>query len=49
MKLSIPEVLKAKLVDDWEAVTKNNQVCRFFLSLFSPALKVLFCIFGKFF
>lgn len=27
MKLSIPEVLKARLVDDWEAVTKNNQVC----------------------
>jgi len=27
MKLAIPEVLKAKLVDDWEAVTKNNQVC----------------------
>lgn len=26
MKLTIPEVLKARLVDDWEAVTKNNQV-----------------------
>jgi mortality factor 4-like protein 1 len=27
MKLNVPEVLKVKLVDDWEAVTKNNQVC----------------------
>lgn len=27
MKLSVPEILKVKLVDDWEAVTKNNQVC----------------------
>ena len=27
MKLTVPEVLKAQLVDDWEAVTKNNQVC----------------------
>jgi len=26
LKLNIPEVLKAQLVDDWEAVTKNNQV-----------------------
>lgn len=26
LKLTIPEILKAKLVDDWEAVTKNNQI-----------------------
>lgn len=26
MKLNVPEVLKMYLVDDWEAVTKNNQV-----------------------
>jgi mortality factor 4-like protein 1 len=26
MKLNVPEVLKVFLVDDWEAVTKNNQV-----------------------
>ncbi|KZP24228.1 MRG-domain-containing protein [Athelia psychrophila] len=26
MKLSVPEILKVKLVDDWEAVTKNNQL-----------------------
>ncbi|KDR72791.1 hypothetical protein GALMADRAFT_252054 [Galerina marginata CBS 339.88] len=26
LKLSVPEVLKAILVDDWEAVTKNNQL-----------------------
>ncbi|KAG5634164.1 hypothetical protein H0H81_003101 [Sphagnurus paluster] len=26
MKLNLPEVLKVQLVDDWEAVTKNNQV-----------------------
>ena len=35
MKLNIPEVLKAKLVDDWEAVTKNNQVRLALLKLFS--------------
>ena len=29
MKLSIPETLKLLLVDDWEAITKNNQVCSF--------------------
>jgi hypothetical protein len=28
MKLTVPEVLKTILVDDWEAVTKNNQVRR---------------------
>lgn len=27
MKLIVPEALKIKLVDDWEAVTKNGQVC----------------------
>ncbi|KAI6127145.1 MRG-domain-containing protein [Pisolithus sp. B1] len=26
MKLNVPEVLKVQLVDDWEAVTKNNQL-----------------------
>lgn len=26
MKLAVPEALKQLLVDDWEAVTKNNQV-----------------------
>jgi len=26
MKLNVPEILKVKLVDDWEAVTKNNQL-----------------------
>ncbi len=26
MKLTVPEILKTILVDDWEAVTKNNQV-----------------------
>jgi len=26
MKLSVPDVLKVVLVDDWEAITKNNQV-----------------------
>ncbi|KAF8840444.1 MRG-domain-containing protein [Paxillus ammoniavirescens] len=26
MKLSVPEVLKVLLVDDWEAITKNNQL-----------------------
>jgi mortality factor 4-like protein 1 len=26
MKLNVPEILKVQLVDDWEAVTKNNQV-----------------------
>ena len=29
MKLNVPEILKVLLVDDWEAVTKNNQVCPF--------------------
>lgn len=26
IKISIPDVLKTQLVDDWEAVTKNMQV-----------------------
>ncbi|TDL20426.1 MRG-domain-containing protein [Rickenella mellea] len=26
MKLNIPDILKARLVDDWEAVTKNSQL-----------------------
>ena len=31
MKLTVPEILKTILVDDWEAVTKNNQVRLFSL------------------
>ena len=27
MRLVVPDTLKVLLVDDWEAVTKNNQVC----------------------
>lgn len=34
MKLNVPDILKVKLVDDWEAVTKNCQVCCNCLSLF---------------
>lgn len=26
VKIPIPDILRVKLVDDWEAVTKNNQV-----------------------
>ena len=26
MRLAVPDTLKVLLVDDWEAVTKNNQV-----------------------
>lgn len=26
IKITIPDTLKVQLVDDWEAVTKNNQV-----------------------
>lgn len=36
MKLTVPEALKALLVDDWEAVTKNSQVsahCPWFASV----------------
>ena len=29
LKLVVPETLKVMLVDDWEAVTKNMQVCLF--------------------
>jgi mortality factor 4-like protein 1 len=29
VKIVIPDVLKLQLVDDWENVTKNNQVCHF--------------------
>ena len=32
MRLVIPETLKVLLVDDWEAVTKNNQVRSFLTS-----------------
>jgi hypothetical protein len=27
LKLDLPEILRVFLVDDWEAVTKNKQVC----------------------
>jgi len=36
MKLNVPEILKVLLVDDWEAVTKNNQV-RSFVDVFRAA------------
>ena len=36
MKLNVPEILKVLLVDDWEAVTKNNQV-RPFVDVFRAA------------
>ncbi|KAF8127639.1 MRG-domain-containing protein [Boletus edulis] len=29
MKMNVPEVLKVLLVDDWEAITKNNQASRY--------------------
>ena len=35
MRLVVPDTLKVLLVDDWEAVTKNNQVC----SLLAPAAR----------
>jgi hypothetical protein len=28
VKIPIPDALRVKLVDDWEAITKNSQVCR---------------------
>lgn len=28
IKLTVPDILKVQLVDDWEAITKNCQVCR---------------------
>jgi hypothetical protein len=31
MQLDVPEILKVALVDDWEAVTKNNQVRYLFI------------------
>lgn len=34
MRLNVPEILKVQLVDDWENITKNNQVCYFFLISF---------------
>jgi len=36
MKLNVPEILKVLLVDDWEAVTKNNQA-RPFVDVFRAA------------
>lgn len=38
MKLTVPETLKALLVDDWECVTKNNQV-RLFPCTYPGAMK----------
>jgi len=32
VKISIPDNLKVQLVDDWEAITKNQQVSLAFLS-----------------
>ena len=37
MRLNVPESLKSLLVDDWEAVTKNNQVRPSFWSLILAA------------
>ena len=37
MRLVVPDTLKVLLVDDWEAVTKNNQV-RSFIRFYSTAL-----------
>jgi hypothetical protein len=42
MKLIVPEALKVVLVDDWEAVTKNNQVCdSSFIPLISVRMDIL--------
>jgi mortality factor 4-like protein 1 len=41
MRLTVPDTLKVLLVDDWEAVTKNNQVRRLpLLFLFFSFLRV---------
>ena len=42
MKLNVPEILKVFLVDDWEAVTKNNQVLTLLNSL-DPIVHLLRC------
>jgi mortality factor 4-like protein 1 len=31
VKILIPDVLRLKLVDDWEAVTKSHQVCAIYV------------------
>lgn len=31
IKIVIPDLLKVKLVDDWEAITKNAQVCLIYI------------------
>lgn len=36
VKIVIPDILKLQLVDDWENVTKNNQVGSSFVHLVSP-------------
>jgi len=41
MKLNMPEVLKVLLVDDWQAVTKHNQVSRLLHSSNSFLLTIL--------
>lgn len=33
MRLDLPDILKVVLVDDWESVTKNNQVRSFHLDV----------------
>ena len=38
VKIVIPDVLKLQLVDDWENVTKNNQVS--FANLLASAWKL---------
>lgn len=42
MKLNVPEILKVQLVDDWEAVTKNNQVGPNVFSFSEMVLKAFF-------
>ena len=37
VKIVIPDVLKLQLVDDWENVTKNNQVSQVMISLVSES------------
>lgn len=44
MKLTVPDILKAQLVDDWEAVTKNFQVREFDFILHLVSLIIVFPI-----
>lgn len=41
IKIVIPDALKVKLVDDWEAITKNSQVSRFAPT--TPATRPTWC------